>query len=485
MSSPNLKDKTVSGMGWSAIDSIASQGITFLVGLVLARLLSPIEFGTIGVAMIFVTLFNTIVDSGFSSALIRKLDVRDIDYNTTFIFNFVVSIILYAICYFGSPYIAEFFHNEDLVQVVRWISIVLIINAIAIIQRTIFVKEINFKTQAKISLFASLFSGVIGICMAFQGFGVFSLVGQQLSRQLSNTVLLWVNSKWRPKFVFSYKSFKDLFSFGGKLLLSSVIDTICGELSIIFIGKIYTPATLGQYTRAKQFSSLFSSNLSAITQRVTYPVLSDLQNNEEQLIEYYRKMMKSLMLIVAIGTAIIAGCAKPIILILLGSKWTEAILYLQLLAFVEITVPIKNINLNLLQVYGRSDYILYLSIIKRIIEIGAITLGFIGLPWMIIGFAVAGVVGFLLNAFCTMKASGLRVWTQIKDLLPSLLLGCMIGVFMYITSYFLDNVYYGLIIQIAIGLFVFLYVDKIAKLEEYMVLKTLFSSYLKKICNKL
>lgn len=476
-SEQGLKDKTVKGLSWSTIDSIASQGISFVVGIVLARLLTPEEFGTIGVAMIFVALFNKIIDCGFSNALIRKQDVQNIDYNTTFIFNLVVSFLLYLVCYAGAPYIAIFFHNDALTGVVRWISLALIINALAIIQRTRLVKRIDFKTQAKISVIASLVSGCIGIAMAFMGCGVWSLVGQQLSRQLCNTLFLWVLNKWKPRLEFSTSSFRELFSYGGKLMLSGIIDTICNELSVIFVGKIYTPATLGQYSRAKQFGSLFSSNLSSVMERVTYPVLSEIQDDKERLIENYRRIIRSLMLITGIGTAFIASCASSIILILIGAKWTEAILYLQLLAFVEITIPLKNVNLNLLQVYGRSDYILLLSIIKRVIELAAICLGFISLPWMLVGFAIAGVIGFLLNAFFTMKVSGYRVINQIKDLLPSFAISIVSGLSMYVVSIFVDNIYWCLLIQVIVGVSVFFSLSELFKLSEYCFVKGLVKDY--------
>lgn len=477
MSSPSLKDKTVKGISWSAIDSFASQGISFVVGIVLARLLSPDEFGTIGVAMIFVALFNKIVNCGFSSALIRKNDVKSIDYNTTFIFNLFISAFLYAICFLIAPYIAIFFHNDALTQVVRWISLVLIINAFTIVQSTRLIKRIDFKTQAKISVTASILSGVIGITMAYCGCGVWSLVGQQLSRQLCNTVLLWIYNKWVPKLEFSRASFRELFSYGGKLMLSGIIDTLCNELTVIVVGRLYSSATLGQYSRAKQFSSIFSSNLSTIMSRVTYPVLSEMRNDEERLMANYRTLIKSLMLVTGLGTVIIASCAKPIILILIGSKWTEAILYLQLLAFVEITIPLKNVNLNILQVYGRSDYILILSIIKRVIEFGAVCLGFISLPWMLVGFAVAGVIGFLLNAFFTMKVSGYTVWRQIRDLLPPLTICIIVGVSMFAITFLVNNIYFCLLLQLLVGSIVFFTLSEFFKFEEYKFVKNLVNDY--------
>lgn len=476
----NIKDKTVRGLTWSAIDSFASQGVSFIVGIILARLLSPAEFGTIGVAMIFVSLFNKIVDCGFSSALIRKQDAKNIDYNTTFIFNLLLSIFLYFLSYISSPFISDFFNNDELLKVIRWISLVVLINAFAIIHRTHFVKNINFKTQAKISLIASISSGIIGITMAFYNCGVWSLVGQQLSRQMTNTVLLWVYDKWRPKLEFSLMSFKCLFSYGSKLLLSGIVDTLSAELSTIVIGKLYSSATLGQYSRSKQFVSIFSSNVSIIMERVTYPVLSKFQSNQEQLISYYKIIVKSLMLVTGLGLAIIGSSAESIILILLGDKWTDSILYLQLLVFVDVTIPVKNVNLNLLQVYGRSDYILKLSMIKRIIEFCAIALGFFSLVYMLIGFAIVGVIGLLLNARYTQKVSGYSVKNQLLDLMPSFTISLIVGAVMYICSLIIDDLYISLLVQIIVGLTVFFVIVETIRLKEYIFLKTTLLNILKR-----
>lgn len=481
--SEGIKSKTLKGVSWSAIDNIASQGITFIVGVILARLLSPEEFGTIGVAMIFVTLFNKIVDCGFSNALIRKQDAKDIDYNTTFNFNLVLSIFLYVICYTVSPFIASFFNNHAVSGVLRWISLILIINAFAIIQRTLLVKSIDFKTQAKISLLASVVSGCVGIAMAIYECGVWSLVGQQLSRQFFNTLLLWVLNNWRPRLAFSWSSFRKLFSYGGKLMLSGIIDTICNELITVVVGKIYSSATLGQYSRAKQFSSVFSSNVSTVVERVSYPVLSEFQNDEDKLLNYYKKIINNLVLITGLGTVIIAACSKSIILILVGPKWIDAIVFLQLLAFVEITIPLKNVNLNLLQVYGRSDYILFLSVIKRIIEIGAVCVGLINIRLMLIAYAIAGVIGFLLNAYFTQRQSGYSLAAQIKDISHPLLVSFAVGFIMFSLTFIIDNIYTLLALQLLVGFVSFYIISKITKLKEYFFYKEIIDSLIFKIKN--
>ena len=312
----SLKEKTVRGVVWSFVDNIANSGITFLVGLILARLLSPAEYGIMAMIAVFIAISNSIIDSGFSNALIRKLDAKRIDYNTVFYFNLLVSIILYVFLYITSPLISSFFKEPVLVELVRVIGWVLIINALAIIPRTIFVKEINFKTQTKVSLVSSISSGIVGIGMALGGLGVWSLVGQQLSRQFLNTLFLWIYCKWQPVWEFSMKSFRELFGFGSKLLLSGLLATIYQNIYYIVIGHFYSAAQLGQYTRADQFKTIFSSNLTTVVQRVSYPVLSSIQEEPERLREAYRKVIKSTMLITFACMLGLAAIAKSLIVIL-------------------------------------------------------------------------------------------------------------------------------------------------------------------------
>ena len=373
----SLRHKTIHGVGWSFIDNISNSGITFLVGLVLARLLTPEEYGIMAMIAIFIAISNSIIDSGFSNALIRKTRIERVDYNTVFYFNLTVSILIYVLLHLAAPAISVFFKEPVLLAVIRVIGWVLIINALAIIPRTQFVRNVDFKTQTKVSLISSISSGVIGIGMALGGMGVWSLVGQQLSRQFLNTLFLWVYSKWHPVWEFSTESFKELFGFGSKLLLSGLLNTIYKNIYYIVIGRFYTSAQLGQYTRAEQFNMIFSSNLTSVVQRVSYPVLSSIQEEPERLREAYRKVIKITMLITFACMLGLAAVAKPLILILIGEKWLPAVYFLQIICFSGMLYPLHAINLNILQVKGRSDLFLKLEIIKKIIAVGPIVMGII------------------------------------------------------------------------------------------------------------
>src|SRR5690554_362573 len=359
----SLKQKTVSGLSWSFIDQMGNLGISFIVGIVLARLLSPREFGLIGMITVFIALSESFINSGFSDALIRKKNCTNTDYSTVFYFNLVVGVLFAAILYVSAPAIAVFFNENELIPIVRVMGIILIIDSLTIIQRTILTKRIDFKLQARISIIASIGSGVIAIAMAFNGFGVWALVAQRLVKQGLNSLFLWIWNRWKPMLVFSVKSFKELFGFGSKLLLSGLIDTLYRNVYYIIIGKFFSAQELGYYTKANEFKNLPSQNLNSIIRRVTYPVLSTLQDDIPRLRNNYQKLIRSVMFITFILMIGMAAVAEPMIHTLIGAKWEPAIIYLQMLCFVGMMYPLHALNLNMLQVQGRSDLFLKLEII--------------------------------------------------------------------------------------------------------------------------
>lgn len=416
----SLKKKTIQGTFWSAVDNVANQGVTFLVGLVLARLLTPHEYGLIGYIMILVAVFNSIVDSGFSNALIRKKDAGETDYSTAFIFNLAVSLVLMAAMVLVAGPFSLFFKEPQLVPLVRVMSVIVVINALALIQRTRLVKSVDFKTQTKASLISSVSSGAVGLAMAFGGLGVWSLVGQQISRQFINTVCLWILNRWKPTWKFSWSSFRELFGFGWKLLVSGLIDTVWKEIYQLVIGKFYSTSTLGQYTRGKQFSDIFSSNMTSIVQRVSYPVLSSIQDERERMKEGYRKIIRTTMLASFVLLFGLSAVAESLLTVLIGPQWLEAAHYLQIICFAASLYPLHAINLNMLQVQGRSDLFLKLEIVKKIIAVGPLLLGiFIGIDWMLWGSLVTSIIAYFLNARYSGTLIGYPIKAQIRDILPS------------------------------------------------------------------
>ena len=439
----------------------------------------------IGIITIFIAVFNSIVDSGFSNALIRKNDAKDIDFNTVFISNMLLSLVLFFAMFFFAPLIANFFNQSQLEPLTKVMASIVIINAFAIIQRTILVKRIDFKTQTKISLIASISSGILGIGMAFYGFGVWSLVGQQISRQLLNTLFLWIYAKWYPKLQFSWSSFKELFSFGWKLLVSSLIDTVWKEIYQIVIGKCYNAATLGQYTRAHQFGSIFSSNLSTIIQRVSYPVLSTMQDNKERMKEGYRRVIKVTMLVTFILMLGLAAVSKPMIQVLVGDQWLIAAGFLPIICLQMMLYPLHAINLNMLQVQGRSDLFLKLEIIKKCVAIIPILLGiFINIYWMLWGSVGTGIFAYYLNSYYSGKFLNYSMKAQVKDILPSLGVAVVMAILTYAVSLISLSPFILLPLQILVGTIVTFVLCEWLQLEEYKEIKKIAAPILKRITRK-
>lgn len=479
--SESLKNKTVKGTVWSSLDAFLGQGITFLVGLVLARLLSPEEYGLIAIITIFISVFNSIVDSGFSNALIRKQDATEADYNTVFYTNLAISAVLSTALFFGAPRIADFFSRPQLTPLTKAMSSVVIINAFAIVQNIRLTKNIDFKTKTKVSLIASLTSGVIGIAMAFGGFGVWSLVAQQISKQLLNSVFLWFFIRWMPKLLFSRKSFKEMFDFGWKLLVSGLINTIWTEIYQVIIGKFYQPQTLGQYTRAQQFSSIFSSNLTSIIQRVSYPVLSQLQDDKERLKSGYKRIIKITMLVSFVLMLGLAAIAKPMILVLIGDKWLPAVPFLQILCFNMMLYPLHSINLNMLQVQGRSDLFLKLEIVKKIVGVIPLCLGiFVNIYYMLIGSVFVGFFSYFLNARYSGPFLNYSIKEQVKDIMPGFSIALLVALPVYAISYLPLNPFILLPMQLLVGLLIVLILCEKAGLEEYKEIKSIVLGLLKK-----
>lgn len=482
----SLRNQTIKGVGWSIGGSVASYGITFLVGIVLARLLSPAEYGLIGIVMVFVNVFDGIIDSGFSNALIRKKDATDADNNTMFITNLVISVFLFFFMYAGAPAIAHFFKNEQLILITRVMSFYLIINAFCIIQRTLLTKAIDFKTQTKCNVISSLISGVIGIVMALMGYGVWALVGQQLSRIFFNTLCLWLCRNWMPIFTFSWQSFRELFGFGWKLMVSGILNSIWGQIYQIVIGKCYSAETLGLYSKAREYVDLVSRNVTSVVQRVSYPSLSKIQDEKERLKNGYRLIIKVTVLAVFVSVFFMAGCAKQLILVLIGEQWLPCVPMMQLVCFSMAMYPLHAINLNMLQVQGRSDLFLKLEIVKKVIGVLPIFAGiFFNIYWMlIVGFLTGGCIDFWLNSYYSGKFIGYSTKDQLKDIAPSLGVAFAVALPVYGLSFLPLNEFILLPIQVVVGIGITFIVLEKTRLEEYKELKSIVLPIMNKILHK-
>lgn len=478
----SLKDKTVKGVGWSAVDNLVQFGVTFVVSIVLARLLSPDDYGLIGIVTIFTAICSTIINGGFTNALIRKKNATEDDYNTAFIVNLGLSILLYAIIFFCSPFIAEFFRREELVGLTRVASLGMIIGALALVQQTRLTKRIDFKTQTKITIIASFSSGIIGIVMALEDFGVWALVAQTLSFQAFRTVFLWYYNKWIPQLHFSSASFHELFGFGWKMMVSSILETIWRELYQVVVGKFYSSAALGQYTRAKQFSQLFSTNLTSVVQRVTFPVLSNIQDDSARMISGYRKIIKITMFVTSISMFLLGAISEPLLYCLIGPKWHEAAIFLPLICISGSLYPLHAINLNMLQVQGRSDLFLSLEIVKKIIGLVPLTVCiFYGIMPMLYVNIVTGVICYFLNSYFPGKLLGYSSWMQIKDVAPSYGIALLVVVSVYFLKFLPVPYWMILPLQIFLGLLVIYVICTVCRLQEFVEVKQMAKPLINKI----
>lgn len=485
MAEGSLKDKTVKGVGWSAMENVTKIGVTFVVSIVLARLLSPEEYGLIGILTIFIAIFNAIVDSGFTNALIRKQDATDVDYSTVFYINLVLSFILAVILFCCASPIAIFFERPELVDLTKVMSSVVVINALAIVQRARTTKAIDFKTQTKITFISSVGSGVIGITIAYMNYGVWALVWQQISNQLLSTIFFWIYNRWIPKFTFSWTSFKEMWSFGSKLLASGLIDTAWKEIYQVVIGKCYSPATLGLFTRAKQFADLCSSNLTSVVQRVSYPVLSSIQDDRVRLKSAYQRVIKTTMLPTFVLMLGMAACAESMIQVLIGKQWLGCVPMLQIICTYGMLYPLHAINLNMLQVQGRSDLFLKLEIIKKIIGIGPLLLGiFVDIYLMLVGSLVTSLISYYLNAHYSGPFLNYSIREQVKDILPSFGVALAMSIPVYAMSFIQMNAFVMLPLQILAGATITIIICEATQLPEYLELKGIVTPIINKVIKR-
>lgn len=482
MAEQSLKNKTVKGTFWSAADAFLGQGVLFLVGIVLARLLSPEEYGLIGIVIIFTTVMAAIMDSGFSSALIRKIEVKDEDYNTLFVFNLSVSVVLFVLLYAGAPWIAQFFERPQLVALVRVMGSILILQSLCIVQETILKRRIDFKTRTKASFISAVTSGAIGIGMALGGYGVWSLVGQQLSRQFIYSCCLWAFNHWWPKLKLSIESLRYMWSFGWKLLLSGLLDKLWTELKKVMVSKYYSPATLGQYTKSGEFAKLFSSNFTGIIQRVTYPVLAQVQDDKTRMMCAYRRVIKTTMLVTAVCMFFVGAISEPLIYCLIGPKWHMAATFLPLICIYRSIYPLQAVNLNMLKVLGRTDILLYLEIAKKLILLIPLFVGaYIGIYWMLIASVGTSIIAFFLNSYYSGKDLGYSSWMQLKDVAPSYGVGIVVAMAVYFLKFMPISNWIILPIQILVGSVLFLAVCERTNLPEYLEVKNIVKDNINKI----
>jgi teichuronic acid exporter len=465
-----LKSRTIRALAWSFIESAGVQGVQFVIGIILARLLFPAQFGLIGMLAIFMEVAQSFLDSGFGSALIQKRGATHADNCSVFYFNIVVGLFVAGILCVISPFIAAFYKQPELTSLLRVLSLVIVINSFGLIQYTLITKEINFKASTKVSTIASILSGIVGVTMALWGFGVWSLAAQQISRAIFRTAFFWFFNKWRPSLVFSLKSLRELFGFGSRLLIGGVINHIFDNIYLLVIGKLFSAIDLGFFTRAKSLQEIPSQSLTGMVARVTFPVFSTIQDDKVRLKGGMKKALTSLALInfpLMIGLAI---TARQVILILFTARWAESIPYLRLLCFIGLLFPVHLINLNVLQAMGRSDLSLRLEIIKKILIVINIVITFRwGITAMIYGMLVLSVISYFLNSYYNGTLINYSIFEQVFDLLPYLTVSLVMGVVVFLIGKLpFTNLWLIIIVQIIIGTGLYIGLSRAFKLPAFM-----------------
>ncbi len=474
----SLKQKALSGLFWTFIQQFSSQGITFLVQIILARLLAPEEFGLIAMLGIFMGIGNALISGGLSSSLIRAKELEEDDYSTVFYFNLLGSVIIYGVVFVCAPFISAFYDQPLLINILRVYSLTFIINAFGAIQLTRLTRLMDFKTQMKISIPSTLLGGLIGVIMACNGFGVWSLVSIALVQSFSTSFLLWSYAKWRPLLVFKSKKFKYHFNFGIKLMFSGMLEIIFINSFTIIIGKYFAPRQVGFYNRAESLHMLPVSNISLIVSKVTYPLFASIQNDDIQLKKVYKKIMQMVIYLVAPTLVLMAVLAEPLFRFLFTEKWLPAVPYFRILCLNGILYPIHAYNLQILNVKGRSDLFLRLEIIKKLLVIFVLFFSFqFAIYGLLVGGVITSILAFFINTHFSGKFINYSTWEQIKDLLPILILSALVGLLFFIIDLYCKDFFKYDFVRLFIGgffgLLSFVFLSSQFKMTSFIELKNL------------
>jgi O-antigen/teichoic acid export membrane protein len=469
----SVKQKTISGLLWSFTEQFATQAVTFIVGIVLARLLSPEEFGLIGMLTIFIGFAGVFVQSGFNQALIRKTDCTEKDYATVFYFNLFVALVFYGLLVLTSGLISDFYDEPILQDLIKVLGLTLVINALTIVQRTKITKRVDFKLLTKVSLIASIGSGILGITLAATGFGVWSLVYRQIAQRVFEAAGLWLWNKWKPRDKFSKTSLKELWAFSGNLVGLAVIDIIYKNIYYVIIGKFYPAANLGQYRQADTFRKLPSETLGNVIDRVSFPVLSSIQENKQQYNATFERLLKSTMLLSFVLLIGLAAVAKELTVVLMGAQWALAGEYLQILAFSAMFYPLGKLLNSLLKIAGHSDLILKIGIIEKIFAIPVIlTAIFIGIKPMLYLMIAERLSKMILLSNYSIRYAGMTSFNLFKKIMPSFTISILMFFFLISLDLFINSspiIMLG--IKIITGVLMVFGLFELFKLDDYVYLK--------------
>lgn len=431
--SDTLRNRTISALLWSAVERFGQQGVRFLTTIVLARLLTPDDFGVLGILMVFIIVAEAAINSGFGSAIVQKKTITENDLTTAFIVSVVSAVVLYGVVFFSSGVIANFYGRPELRLLTQVLAGVIVLDAFIVIQRVQFERELNFRRLSKVTVWSALLSGCVGIVLAVLGFGVWSLIAQLITQKTLLGVFLWYHSVWIPRGRFTLFSFKHLFSYGWKLQVSGILDSFFRNIHALLIGRFFAVDIVGYYTQAKKLKDLPLQNLSSIVGKVTFPAFSSIQDDLPRLKRGYRQSITMLVLVsfpLVVGMFVTAPRLIPVVF---GPQWTESIQFFRLLCFVGLLYVLQASNMNILKVTGRTDIFLKLEVVKKLMTVIAVI---IAIPWGVYALVVSQIVtsylAFILNATYSGRLIDYPMYEQVKDVLPYLALALVMGGFVWL-----------------------------------------------------
>lgn len=467
----NSQNKIAKNFLWRFAERCGAQGVAFVVSMVLARLLAPEDYGTIALVTVFTAILNVFIDSGFGSALIQKKDADDLDFSTVFYFNITVCLLLYLGMFAAAPLIAGFYNDAELTPVVRVLSLTLVISGVKNVQQAYISRTMQFKRFFFATLGGTIGAAVIGIAMAYMGYGVWALVAQQIFNATVDTIILWVTVKWRPKRMFSWQRLKGLFSFGWKLLASSLLDTVYNNLRQLIIGKMYTTADLAQYNRGKNLPNLFINNINSSINSVLFPTLSQAQDDASRVKNMTRRSMKTSTYLMAPLMMGLAFVGEPVIRLVYTEKWLPCVPFMQIFCITFMFYPVHTANLSAIKAMGRSDLFLKLEIAKKVIGLVLLvsTMWF-GVMAMAYSLLISSVLSQIINSWPNKKLLHYGYMEQLKDILPGILLAVFMGCCVYPIQWLGLPDIVTLLIQVPLGAAIYIGGSVLLRLESFQYL---------------
>lgn len=481
----NKKKSVLSNFLWRFAERCGAQGVSFVVSVVLARLLTPEVYGTIALVTVFTAILNVFVDSGLGSALVQKKDADDLDFSSVFYFNVAVCCLLYLGMFLAAPFISKFYNRLELTPVIRVLSLTLVISGVKNVQQAYVSRTMQFKRFFFATLGGTVGAAVIGTVMAYCGFGVWALVIQQIFNATVDTVILWITVKWRPKRMFSWKRLKGLFSYGWKLLVSALLDTVYGNLRQLIIGKMYSSADLAQYNRGRQFPDVIITNINSSIDSVLLPTMARVQEDAAQVKGMTRRAMKTSTYIMAPLMMGLAFCAQPVVRLVLTEKWLPCVPFMQIFCITYMFYPVHTANLNAIKAMGRSDLFLKLEIVKKVVGLVLLlsTMWF-GVMAMAYSLLVSTLTSMVINSWPNKQLLRYNYLEQMKDILPGILLAVLMGCCVYPTQWMGLPDIVTLLLQVPLGALIYIGASAVLHLESYEYLMDMVRPFLKKVFRK-